>query len=382
MTDAANEARAFAENGMTALRRGDGATAEQAFLAAIDLGWPGPDVWVALAQARRLTGDRQGRVSALERALETDPDNPRARLYRAQAHYEAGDSKIALRVCEQVLANAPPDGMSSEMQTLFDWARKLVQAGQVRRQLGEAFADDEVGQAADDTLFVQSLDILTGLARVHVPQPTRYLYPGLPLRQFYPRAAFGWAAELEARTSAIRRELEALIARSGEGFVPYVEGTGREGELDHALKNNPDWSAFYLVKQGQRIEENIARCPETMAAIEAIGPDAQPAPAPSVLFSLLKPGTRIPPHHGMLNTRLICHLPLIVPDGCGFRVGNDTRTWQPEKLFLFDDTIEHEAWNQSDEPRYVLIFEIWRPELTPRQRELVTKLFQIGGAGS
>ncbi len=59
----------------------------------------------------------------------------------------------------------------------------------------------------------------------------------------------------------------------------------------------------------------------------------------------------------MLNTRLICHLPLIIPDGCGFRVGNDTRDWKPGKMFLFDDTIEHEAWNTTNAPRYILTFD-------------------------
>ena len=93
----------------------------------------------------------------------------------------------------------------------------------------------------------------------------------------------------------------------------------------------------------------------------------------------------------MLNTRLICHLPLIVPPGCGFRVGNETREWEEGKLLIFDDTIEHEAWNESDQDRVVLIFDIWRPELSeadaarglglpvhfrrsPRQRRLLTRL--------
>ena len=91
---------------------------------------------------------------------------------------------------------------------------------------------------------------------------------------------------------------------------------------------------------------------------------------PNILFSRLRPGAKIPPHNGMINTRLIGHLPLIIPEDCGFRVGNSTRTWNVGEAFLFDDTIEHEAWNNSSEDRFVLIFEVWRPELTEAEQRL------------
>lgn len=375
------EARAKAGEGMAALQRGDGQGAEQAFLQAIEMGWPGPDVWVALSQARRLTGDRAGRADALDRALAIAPGDLRARLYRAELSLEMGDMLGAQAMCREALAQAANAPQTGEMQGLIGWAQQMVKAGDAREALLSAFADDDLGRTPDDPLFRQSLDLLTGAARVYHPQPTRYLYPGLPTRQFYPRDAFAWTEDVERRTAEIREELRALEGAAPDAFAPYVEGTGREGELDHSLKDNPDWSAFYLVKQGERIEANIARCPATMAAMETVGEDGFPAPAPSILFSQLKPGTRIPPHHGMLNTRLVCHLPLIVPERCGFRVGNETRRWREGELFLFDDTIEHEAWNDSDAPRFVLIFELWRPELDARQRRLVTKLFdRVGGA--
>ena len=193
---------------------------------------------------------------------------------------------------------------------------------------------------------------------------------------------FAWTDALAARTKDIRKELEGLLSKQAAadaGFVPYVESGGREGSgVSHPLLDNPDWSAFYLIKQGQRIEENIKRCPKTWAAIEAIGEAVNPAPAPSVLFSLLEPGAAIPPHHGQINTRLICHLPIILPGECGFRVGNETREWKDGEVFVFDDTIEHEAWNRSEKPRYVLIFEIWHPDLSERQRHLITEFFRLG----
>jgi len=103
---------------------------------------------------------------------------------------------------------------------------------------------------------------------------------------------------------------------------------------------------------------------------------------PTALFSLLRPGAHIPPHHGFLNTRLICHLPLIVPPECALRVGNETRAWREGELVIFDDTMEHEAWNRSAEVRVVLLFDIWRPELTDAERSLVAAMLEsIDGFG-
>ena len=75
----------------------------------------------------------------------------------------------------------------------------------------------------------------------------------------------------------------------------------------------------------------------------------------------------------MINTRLICHLPIIVPENCGaLRVGSEQRAWVEGETLIFDDSIEHEAWNTSNKERVVLLFEIWRPELSEGERELVS----------
>ena len=139
------------------------------------------------------------------------------------------------------------------------------------------------------------------------------------------------------------------------------------------MTDNPDWSAFYLWKDGELVTENAARCPQTMKRLDDIPLARTKNRSPSVLFSLLRPGARIPPHSGLVNTRLICHLPLIVPQDCGFRVGNDTRTPIEGKAWVFDDTMEHEAWNRSDRTRVILLFEIWRPEFTEEERGLVAQ---------
>ena len=119
-----------------------------------------------------------------------------------------------------------------------------------------------------------------------------------------------------------------------------------------------------------------SRFPLTMAAIEAVDLPHISVRAPNILFSKLSAGARIPPHHGMINTRLVCHLPLIVPPGCGFRVGGEMRQWEVGQLLIFDDTIEHEAWNDGDSDRVILIFDAWRPELDAEERRAITALFE------
>ena len=98
--------------------------------------------------------------------------------------------------------------------------------------------------------------------------------------------------------------------------------------------------------------------------------------APTAFFSILKPKTHIPPHTGVTNTRAIIHLPLIIPEGCGFRVGGETREWKMGEAFAFDDTIEHEAWNNSDELRAVLIFDVWNPHLTPVEQTMLQRFVE------
>jgi aspartyl/asparaginyl beta-hydroxylase (cupin superfamily) len=159
------------------------------------------------------------------------------------------------------------------------------------------------------------------------------------------------------------------------GFEPYIKPeSDRPNFNPRGLLNNADWSAFYLIRNGVEVADNAARCPNTMAALREVPMCQMKGRTPSVLFSLLRPGAHIRPHHGFTNVRLICHLPLLVPAGCGMRVGNETRPWHEGKLTIFDDSIEHEAWNSSDELRVVLLFDIWRPELSQIERELVTAM--------
>jgi aspartyl/asparaginyl beta-hydroxylase (cupin superfamily) len=190
-------------------------------------------------------------------------------------------------------------------------------------------------------------------------------------------------AQLNAAASGIRSELETLLADPGDALQPYVRmekglPDNKWTELDQSL----DWSACFLWEYGEPNKAVLDRCPLTAAALAALPSAHIPKRAPSAFFSILKPRTRIPAHTGVTNTRAIVHLPLIVPTGCGFRVGGETREWTEGQAFAFDDTIEHEAWNDSDEMRAVLIFDVWNPHLTSAEQALIAQYFSVADAAA
>jgi aspartyl/asparaginyl beta-hydroxylase (cupin superfamily) len=199
--------------------------------------------------------------------------------------------------------------------------------------------------------------------------------PRLPPIPFYERAQFPWIDALEARTEAIRQELETALAETRQDFTPYVayrpgDPVNQWAELNHS----PRWSAYHLYRGGTPVTEHLARCPITAAALAEAELATIEGLCPNAMFSALEPGTHIPPHHGETNARVVVHLPLIVPEGCSFRVGYETRRWQTGRCLIFDDTIEHEARNDGPALRVVLIFDTWNPLLSAEERVWVATL--------
>jgi aspartyl/asparaginyl beta-hydroxylase (cupin superfamily) len=158
----------------------------------------------------------------------------------------------------------------------------------------------------------------------------------------------------------------------GARFGPYVDyPPGLPLDQWAELNQSPRWSAFFLFRDGAPVSGNADRCPATIAALARAPQPNVVRRSPAAMFSVLQPRTRIPPHTGVSNTRLVVHLPLILPPDCRFRVGNETRAWREREAWVFDDTIEHEAWNDSDQPRTILIFDIWSPFLSDAERALI-----------
>ena len=381
-----SQAEQLARAGAAALQAGNAAEAKRSFARLAEAGMANAQIWLLLAHSSQLAGDHAAAEQAADEVLRRDNRNLRALIVKGDCRQAAADDRAAASFYNTALKLAAQlSELPADLAAELERADRLSKAftGQSRRQLEAHLEGAGLGPGARSARFQESIDILLEEKQVYFQRPTAYYFPGLPQIQFYDRSQFAWAEAIEATAADMRAELEAALTEDGL-FRPYLQSRADRPSYDfHGLLDNPAWSTLYLWENGGPVEKNVARFPRTFAAIEQAPLPHITVRAPSILFSLLKPGARIEPHHGMINTRLICHLPLIVPPGCGFRVGNETRLWEPGKLLIFDDTIEHEAWNDSGEDRIVLIFDIWRPELTMEDRRAVTAMFEAidGGPG-
>jgi len=318
------------------------------------------------------------KLADAERRLQIDPRDLRALIAKGDALEGLGDGRAAASFYSVALRGAG-DGRNLPPDLLAD-LRRAQAATQAQAQRFQTHLNDSLQKVGFDAAvssdrFALSLDLMAGRKQLYQQQPLFYLFPGLPQIQFQPRETLPWLAQVEQATADIRAELEALLEESSL-FRPYVEKRADRPNGDTVgMVDNPDWSALFLWKDG--VEQELAgRCPRTLEALEGLPLCRVPGRTPSILFSKLTPGARIPPHHGLINTRLICHLPLIAPPGSRFRVGNDIREWKEGQAWAFDDTIEHEARNDSALDRTILIFDVWKPELTEEERDLVSALFK------
>ncbi len=322
-------------------------------------------------------GEHNAALKAADAALGIDSRNVPGLIFKGDALAGLGDLRSASAFYGSALSLAqqgrvPPDLLPELRRAQH--ARAAL-AAQFESALLEGVKARGFDAERSSERFALSLDILTGRKQLYQQQPKFYLFPGLPQVQFQPRAEVPWLAEIEAAAPAIRAELQALQAQPGL-FAPYVEDRDNRPRNGQAgMLGNADWSALFLWKDGVEVPEIAARCPATMKALQAAPLDRIPGRSPSILFSKLAAGARIPAHHGLINTRLICHLPLIAPPGSWFRVGSEVRQWEEGHAWAFDDTIEHEAWNDSDLDRTILIFDVWKPEISEEEQGLIRALF-------
>lgn len=337
-----------------------------------------PAVPLNLSFVFRALGDTAQETAALTRALTIDPYFLPALLARAALLERTGNTRQAARVYKDVLTILPPHTqLEPWLAEAVARARAAVEsnrtaiAGHLKPRLEAAMSNHP---DADLSRFEEARDVMIGARKAFLSQPTLLHYPRLPAIPFYRREEFPWLDAVEKATPVIQRELAALLAAGGD-FSPYVDhpdGVPLNQWAD--LNRSADWSAYFLLKEGRRIAEHILQCPKTAALLQTLPLADIQGIAPAAFFSRLLPRTLIPPHTGVTNTRLVVHIPLIVPDGCWFRVGNEKREWRIGEALIFDDSIEHEAWNGSDAPRYILIFDIWNPLLSRAERELVSAL--------
>jgi aspartate beta-hydroxylase len=385
MTTLPTDAPRLVQTGLDALRRSAPNDALAVFDRLAEAGLADATVHLGRAYAWAMLHDHAQAMAATDAALALEPRNLRALLLKADLFHRAGDAAAAACFYAAVMKAVPQGAqMSADLNQELARAQAMSEhyTQQFEGSLTQRLAAVSAARGEASPRFSQSVDMLLGKRQIYVQQPRQFYFAELPAIQFHDRACFPWLDAVESATAEIRQELLALM-EDGSAFTPYVQRDhNRPALTTGGMQDNPDWGAFYLWKNGSPVPEQASRCPRTLAALAEVPLTKVPGRSPSILFSLLRPGARIPPHTGMVNTRLICHLPLIVPPRCGFRVGNETREWVEGKAWVFDDTIEHEAWNLSNQNRVILLFEVWLPDLTPVERAHVSAVFEAVDAHS
>ena len=374
-----SEIRTIIARGMQALGARDVATAATLLRQGAEGNPPEDFPWLGLANAELALGQAAAAEAAIDSQLARANRDVGALLLKGLLRERSGDARAATSFYRTAQAQMAFDGrIPPELAQLEAHARAF---------LGNAtdnFTDHLLAELGDNLspAMREAVDLLTGRREIDLQQPTMFYYPGLPQRRFYDPADFPWFDAMLAHVPAMQQELAAVIANGDAGFDPYVRhNPDRPAPANHLLERK-DWSAFYFWRDGSVVAENAARCPATMAALEQAPLPHVSGRSPNAHWSSLLPGTHIKPHCGMLNTRLICHIPIMTAPDCWLRVGSETRGWEPGVPLVFDDSIEHEAKNAGPQRRVVLLFEIWRPEVPEEDRAAIARIFQAIGSYS
>jgi aspartyl/asparaginyl beta-hydroxylase (cupin superfamily) len=317
-------------------------------------------------------------AEVVDRLLSLDSGNLSALIEKGELQELQYKPRAAAISYREALQRVPPNFRAPPwMETKLRHARDAVDANNraLETYIGEGLEHIRARHADEPlTRFDQCIDIMLQKRAIWRQQPTFMYFPEMPTIEFYDRALFPWIGALEAAADDIRNELVAVLSGGDQTLDPYVDLKHSVMDKWRELNHSRRWGVYSLWREGKSYPEHIARCPKTVEAIEDLPRWDVPGNGPTAMFSILDAKSRIPPHTGPVNTRLVVHLPLIVPPGCGFRVGGQQREWQPGKAFVFDDSISHEAWNDSDLPRAVLICDIWSPYLSEAERELARAL--------
>jgi len=334
--------------------------------------WDDGDSWMADA------------VEGCERALA-----PEARLDLAaalEARQEHGRALLAYygAIIEAQRAGRWLDAGTTAPELLgrVTYAMRYVKAG--RRRAFDAALAPVYARHGREALarFDACLAIQVGERRAEFAdprqKPSMLYFPGLPAAPWHSRDDFPWLEAFERETPAIREELLAVMPRAEHSERVFVSSEAERLGLAGGA-GAPSWNGFYFWRHGARRDANHALCPRTSTALEALPLVHIRGNAPEVMFSVLTPGTHILPHRGATNTRVVCHLPLVVPEDCALVVGGEARAWHEGEAVAFDDTYEHEAWNRGSRTRVVLIADVWNPHLTAAERDAVALLAEVMG---
>ena len=369
---------------LVALRNGAPQRALQLLERAVGVDATDAMSWHHLGRVQSALGDAPAALQSHGKAAELAPHFHLARLHLAEALERAGEPQQAVVQYARALQDAQNGGRWLNADTTPPAVRPMVEQAvmavrrgrhaayeQLFEPLLKRYGADSLGRVRDAlAVYMNEARAVPGDPR---QAPSFLFFPGLPTTPYFPKTLFTGIEEMEANTGRIRAELENVL-HSDAGRERVFHTDELEKQNLRGLQRAPSWNGYYFYRYGERRADNCSACPVTAAALERVPLARVREHAPEVLFSVFTPDTHLLPHQGVTNTRVVAHLPLMVPDNCALSVGGEDHHWREGEVVVFDDTFMHEAWNRSDRTRVVLIFDLWNPYLTEAERAAVADL--------
>jgi aspartate beta-hydroxylase len=317
--------------------------------------------------------------------IKLDPNNVDAYIHAGlalqrlgQTQYAAAAFSIALQLRPQ-LSNVPqsstaPRQKREMISQMIGMAQQQIQS--IYQQVYEEVAQ-EIGQKSCKR-FLQMLEIELGMRPPEYSderqRPFESYMPGLPSQPWFERSDFDWCDALEAQSEALTQEFVKVVDNE-IALRPYVRGSKGGGDWSN-LADSLEWSSLHLYENGRGQKDALKRYPKTANALTQLPLVECAGHCPEAFFSILRAGTQLPAHFGQANYKLTAHLPLIIPPDCGIKVGGETRNWTLGQCLVFNDTFLHNAWNNSQQDRAVLIFEVWNPHVEAAEIAAIQMLYQ------
>ncbi len=384
-----DDAEALQFLGLAAFAEGAFADAAARFRQALDAAADDPGLWFNLATALEMSDDADAAIDAYLQSLARNPNDAMCALFAGAALHKAGrraealqtwslgdDANHMLRQAKDAEGLDPAVRARSQLADdalrgfFTDMHKRAVDAAEAELAASGDAARPDVSRIAG-AVWVQTHDAPVSFNTL-MQEPTVFYVPALRPVSIADNNEFAWAKPLEARADEIRAEF--LNAATAHDYMrPYVPANA-SAPTWRTLRGSLSWSSMHIF-DGAAPTAFTKLFPKTIDALSQADLLRTLGNPVEVFFSVLKPGAHIPPHFGVANNRLTVHLPLIVPENCAIRVGEDIHEWREGELFAFDDSFEHEAWNRGQSDRVVLIFETHHPDLTAAERVAIEHAF-------
>ncbi|KAM6281192.1 aspartyl/asparaginyl beta-hydroxylase isoform 2-T2 [Porphyrio hochstetteri] len=326
------------------------------------------------ADRQQFLGRMRGSLVTLQRLVQLFPSDTSFKNDLGVGYLLIGDNSNAKKVYEEVLSLAPNDGFAkvhygfilkaeNKIAESIPYLKEGLESGDPGTNDGRFYfhLGDALQRMGDKEAYKW---YELGYQRGHfasVWQRSLYNVKGLKAQPWWTARETGYTElvkSLEKNWKLIRDEGLAVMDKKSSLFLPE----------DENLREKGDWSQFTLWQQGRKNENACQSVPKTCALLERF-PEATGCRRGQIKYSIMHPGTHVWPHTGPTNCRLRMHLGLVIPnEGCRIRCAQENRTWEEGKVLIFDDSFEHEVWQDAENYRLIFIVDVWHPELTAQQR--------------